>query len=68
MWLGGKESILQCRRHRKHGFDPRIGKILGEGNGNPLQYSCLDNLMDRGDWWATVHGVKEVDTTEQAHT
>ena len=31
----------------------------GEGNGNPLQYSCLGNLMDRGSWWATVHGVKK---------
>ena len=29
----------------------------GVGNGNPLQYSCLENLMDRGSWWATVHGV-----------
>ena len=29
----------------------------GEGNGNPLQFSCLENSMDRGDWWATVHGV-----------
>ena len=29
----------------------------GEGNGNPLQYSCLENLMDRGAWWASVHGV-----------
>ena len=34
-----------------------------EGIGNPLQYSCLENSMDRGDWWATVHGVaKELDT------
>ena len=32
----------------------------GEGNGNPLQYSCLDNPMDRGAWWATVHGVTRV--------
>jgi len=31
--------------------------VIGEGNGNPLQYSCLKNLMDRGAWWATVHGV-----------
>ena len=31
--------------------------LLGEGNGNPLQYSCLENPMDGGDWWATVHGV-----------
>ena len=36
----------------------------GEGNGNLLQYSCLGNCMDRGAWWATVHGVtKESDTT-----
>ena len=39
----------------------------GEGNGNPLQYSCLGNPMDRGVWWATVHGVtKESDMTEHA--
>ena len=37
----------------------------GEGNGNPLLYSCLGNPMDRGAWWATVHGVtKELDTTQ----
>ena len=33
-----------------------------EGNGNPLQYSCLENLMDRGAWWATVHGVTKSQT------
>ena len=37
----------------------------GEENGNPLQYSCLDNPMDTGAWWATVHEVAELDTTEQ---
>ena len=37
----------------------------GEGNGNPFQYSCLGNPMDRGSWWATVHGVTESDMTER---
>ena len=36
----------------------------GEGNGNPLQYSCLENPLDRGVWWAAVHGVSESDMTE----
>ena len=36
---------------------PGSGRSPGEGNGNPLQYSCLGNPMDRGAWWATVHGI-----------
>ena len=36
---------------------PGLGRSPGEGNGNLLQYSCLENPMDRGAWWATVHGV-----------
>ena len=39
------------------GLIPGLGRSPGEGNGNPLQYSCLENSMDRGAWWATVHGV-----------
>ena len=38
------------------------GRSSGEGNDNPLQYSCLGNPMDRGAWWATVHGVAKLDT------
>ena len=38
------------------GLIPGLGRSPGEGNGNPLQYSCLENSMDRGAWWAIVHG------------
>ena len=47
------------------GSIPGSGRSPGEGNGNPLQYSCLENPMDRGAWWATVYGAsKESDMTE----
>ena len=38
------------------------GRSPGERNGNPLQYSCLENSMDRGTWWTTVHGVAKCET------
>jgi len=41
---------------------PVLGRSFGGGNGNPLQYSCLGNSMDRGAWWATVHGVAKSQT------
>ena len=45
---------------------PGLGRSHGEGNGNPLQYSYLENSMDRGAWWATVHGVaKSLDVDKQ---
>ena len=45
------------------GSIPGLGRFPKEGNGNPLQYSCLGNRMGQGAWWATVHGVsKEPDT------
>ena len=51
------------------GLIPGLGRSPAEGNGNPLQYSCLENPMDRGAWWATVHGVtKSQDMTEQTCT
>ena len=45
------------------GLIPGSGRSPGEGNGNPLQYSCLGNAMDRGAWRATVHGVARVGHT-----
>ena len=48
----------------EEGLIPVSVRSPGEGNGYPLQHSCLGNPMDRGPWWATVHGVsKELDTT-----
>ena len=47
------------------GSIPRLERSPGEGNGNPLQYSCVENPMDREAWWATDHAVtKELDTTQ----
>ena len=47
---------------------PWSGRSFGEGNGNPLQYSCLGNPMDRGSWWATVHGVAKSQTRLSTYT
>ena len=52
-----KEPVCQCRRLSDVGSIPGSGRSPGGGNGNPLQYSCLENPMDRGAWQATVHGV-----------
>ena len=50
---------------RDTGSVPGLGGSPGEGNDNPLQYSCLGNIMDRGALWATVHGViKDLNTTK----
>ena len=53
----GKGPTCQCRRCKQGGFDPRVGRSSGEGNGNLLLYSYLENPMDRGVWWATVYRV-----------
>ena len=58
----GKESACNAG---DQGSIPELGRSPGEGNGNPLQYSCVENPMDGGAWWAVVHGVaKELDRTE----
>ena len=70
-WLSCKESTCNSGGIGDMGFVPGSGRSPGGGNGNPLQYSYLENPMDRGVLWATVHGVTESDTTEvteHAHT
>ena len=54
---GGSDGKESARNAGDLGSIPGSGRPTGEGNGNPLQYSCLENPMDGGDWWATVHGV-----------
>ena len=62
----GKESALNAR---DLGLIPGLGRSPGQGNGYPLQNSCLQTFMDRGAWWVTVHGAAELDMTEQlTHT
>ena len=55
----GKESAFNAG---DLGLIPGWKRSPGEGNGHPLPYSCLENPMDRGAWWATVHGVTESQT------
>ena len=54
---GGSEVKASACNGGEVGSIPGLGRSPGEGNGNPLQYSCLENPMDGGAWWATVHGV-----------
>ena len=59
-----KNPPPNARDIRDVGSIPGLGRFPGGGHGNPLQYSCLENPMDRGAWWATVQGRKESDMTE----
>ena len=60
---GGKEPTSQCRLNvRDTGSLLELGRSPGEGNGNPLQYSCLENPTDRGAWGSTVHGIAQSQT------
>ena len=54
---GGSEVKASAHNVGDLGSIPGLGRSPGEGTGNPLQYSCLENPMDGGAWWATVHGV-----------
>ena len=58
-WFSSKESACNAGVAGDTGSIPGLGRSPGEGQGNPLQYSCLDNPMDRGAWWATVYKVSK---------
>ena len=68
-FLGGSDSKESACNAGDLGLIPGSGRSPGEGNGNALQCSCLENSMDRGTWRATVYGVAELDTTDRlTHT
>ena len=60
--MGKNQPVIQEMQETQVRFHGS-GRSPGGGHGNPLQYSCLENLMDRGAWLDTVHGVSELDTT-----
>ena len=64
MWgfPGGLDSTESACNAEDPGLIPRLGRSPGEGNGYPLQYSCLENSMDGEAWWATIHGVSKSQT------
>ena len=57
VFLGGSDSKESTCNMGDMGSILKLARSPGEGNSNPLKYSCLENFMDRGDWWATVHRV-----------
>ena len=59
---GGSDGKASAHSVGDLGLIPELGRSPGERNGNPLQYSCLENSMDGGAWWATVHGVAKRQT------
>ena len=56
---GGSDGKASVYNAGDLGSIPGLGRSTGEGNGNPLQYYCLENPMDRGAWWAAVYGVAQ---------
>ena len=67
-WCSSKESTGQCEQCKRCKFKPWFGRSPGGENGNPPQYPCLENFMDRGLWWATFHGVTKSLTQLSMHT
>ena len=67
-WLIGKESVCNVGDAGDAGSTPGSGRSSGVGNGNPLQYSCLENSTDRGAWQAAVPGVAKSQTRLSLHT
>ena len=63
-----KNLLAKAGDPRDTGLIPGWGRFPGGGNGNPLRYSCLENSMDRGAWWVTVHGATKRRTRLSAHT
>ena len=61
-WLSNKESACNAGAAGAMGLIPRSGRYPGGRQGNPLQYSCLENPKDRGAWQAIVHGVPKIQT------
>ena len=59
---GGSEVKVSAWNAGDQGSIPGSGRSPVEGNGNPLQYCCLENSMDRGTWWARVHGITHSQT------
>ena len=57
-----KNLLANAGVARDAGLTPGLGRSPGVGNGNPLQYPCMENSMDRGTWWATIHGTTESQT------
>ena len=65
---GGSDSKESAHNVEGPGSIPGWGRSPGVGHGDPLQYSCLGNITERGPWWATVHGVTESHTTDRLST
>ena len=61
-WCSGKEPPCQCKRHKRYGSIPGVRKIPWSRKWQPTRYSFLENSMDRGIWWAKVHGITKSQT------